>query len=177
MPGRKRKPSHMRLLEGNAGHRPINPDEPQPEKGVPTCPSHLSKRAKQVFRKLGRQLDDIGVITRADGLALELLVTAYDEFRDARDLIHDAAAEKVFEGQTVEQKDGLVYKTFTQNGIILRAHPANALATNAWRRTAAMLGEFGLTPASRSKVSAVGSGDEEDPLEKFLREGPSAKHA
>ncbi len=171
MAGRKRKPTHMRLLEGNAGHRPINPNEPAPERGVPTCPSHLSKRAKQTFRKLGKQLDAIGVITKADGLALELLVSAYDEYRDARDLIHEAAEEKKFEGQTVEMKDGLIYRSLTANGIILRAHPANALATNAWRRVASMLAEFGLTPASRSKVSGAGSGEGEDPLDAFLRQG------
>lgn len=177
MGGRKRKPTHMRLLEGNAGHRPVNPAEPHPERGVPSCPKHLSARAKQTFRKLGKQLDEIGVITKADGLALELLVTAYDEFRDARDLIHDAAAEKVFEDkQVVEQKDGLIYKSLTANGVILRAHPANALATNAWRRTASMLAEFGLTPASRSKVSNVAS-DDEDPLEAFLRQGAGGKQA
>lgn len=170
MAGRKRKPTHIRILEGNAGHRPLSAQEPKPERGVPTCPKHLSPRGKQVFRKLGRTLDEIGVITKADGLALELLVSAYDEYRDARDLIHDAAAEKKFEAQQlVETKDGLVYKTFTELGFILRPHPANALATNAWRRTAAMLSEFGLTPASRSKVRSDMS-DEVDPLDEFLHE-------
>lgn len=171
MAGRKKKPTHMALVQGNPGKRPINKLEPKPERGIPTCPAHLSKRAKITFRKLGKALHAMGVLTKADGLALELLVTAHDEYRDARDIIHDAAAEKIFEGQTVEMKDGLIYKSFTQNGVILRAHPANALATNAWRRTASMLAEFGLTPASRSKVSMVGDAAEEDPFDAFLRSG------
>lgn len=168
MPGRKRKPTAIKLVTGNPGRRPLNPDEPQGDRGVPTCPEHLSKRGKSTFRRLGKLLDEMGVITKGDGLALEMLVSAYEEYRDARDLIHDAASEKAFEGQTVEMKDGLIYKSFTQNGVILRAHPANAIATNAWRRVMSGISEFGLTPAARSKVNGAGSGAESDPLEDFL---------
>jgi P27 family predicted phage terminase small subunit len=178
MAGRKRKPSAIRLVEGNAGHRPINKREPKPQRGIPSCPKHLSKRAKQVYRRVGRLLDDVGVITKADWLALELLVSAYDEYRDARELIADAAEDRKFApGQLAEAKDGLIYKTFTQNGVILRPHPANALATNAFRRTVAMLGEFGLTPASRAKVSSIGDDNAEDPLEAFLQGDGASKRA
>jgi P27 family predicted phage terminase small subunit len=163
MAGRKRKPSAIRLVEGNAGHRPINKREPKPQRGIPSCPKHLSKRAKQVYRRVGRLLDDVGVITKADWLALELLVSAYDEYRDARELIADAAEDRKFApGQLAEAKDGLIYKTFTQNG---------------FRRTVAMLGEFGLTPASRAKVSSIGDDNAEDPLEAFLQGDGASKRA
>jgi P27 family predicted phage terminase small subunit len=131
-----------------------------------------------VYRKVGKLLDEVGVITKADGLALELLVSAYDEYRDARDLIQDRASDKKFEdGQVAETKDGLVYETFTNNGAIYRPHPANAIATNAWRRTHAMLTEFGLTPASRVKVSSLEDENAEDPLEAFLAGGSGRKQA
>src|SRR5690348_4664682 len=126
MPGRKPKPRAIRLLEGNAGHRPLNRAEPLPDRGVPSCPKHLSSDAKKTFRKVGRVLDDAGIVTKADGLALELLVSAYHEYRDARQLIHDAAEVTKYEdGQAVETRDGLIYKTFTEAGVILRPHPAN----------------------------------------------------
>lgn len=38
MRGRKPKPTHLKLLEGNPGHRPINGAEPKPNPGLPTCP-------------------------------------------------------------------------------------------------------------------------------------------
>jgi len=46
MRGRKPKPTQLKLLEGNRGHRPINGAEPKPPGAQPTCPTHLSPTAK-----------------------------------------------------------------------------------------------------------------------------------
>jgi P27 family predicted phage terminase small subunit len=37
---------------------------------------------------------------------------------------------------------------------MIKAHPAAIMKADAWKRLRAMLGEFGMTPASRSKVNA-----------------------
>jgi P27 family predicted phage terminase small subunit len=42
------------------------------------------------------------------------------------------------------------------------------MKSDAWKRIRAMLSEFGMTPASRSKVGASGP-SEADPLEEFLK--------
>jgi P27 family predicted phage terminase small subunit len=36
---------------------------------------------------------------------------------------------------------------------MIKAHPAAIMKADAWKRLRAMLAEFGMTPASRSKVS------------------------
>jgi P27 family predicted phage terminase small subunit len=113
----------------------------------------------------------MGVLTVADGMALELLVGAYFEWRDARALIRDAAELQVVEGQQVETKDGLVYRSFTENGVILRTHPANSIASDAWRRIGSMLREFGLTPSSRTKVSTTASPADENPWAALVGQG------
>jgi P27 family predicted phage terminase small subunit len=178
VPGRKPKPKALRLLGGNAGHRPVNSNEPKPERGVPPCPKHVSARAKMLWRKVGKQLDAMGVITKADGLGLELLVQAYDEYMDARDLIRGVAELKVFQGQLVEQKDGLVYESISATGTkMIRAHPAVGIAENAWRRVATMIAEFGMTPSSRTKVSVAGGADGEDPFDAFLAGANGQKQA
>jgi P27 family predicted phage terminase small subunit len=178
MPGRKPKPKALRIVSGNAGHRPLNAREPTPALGVPPCPKHVSARAKMLWRTLGKQLLAMRVITKADGLALELLVQAYDEYMDARDLIRGVAELKVFQGQLVEQKDGLVYESISATGTkMIRAHPAVGIAENAWRRVATMIAEFGMTPSSRTKVSVVGSADGEDPFDAFLRDAHGQKQA
>lgn len=194
MPGRKAKPTHIKLLEGNPGKRPLPTKEPKPERGKPPCPSHLPKRAKKVFRSASTVLDAMGVLTVADGQALELLALAVDEYHDAREVILAAALEKHRAraksiGETlgeaaeraaleapVDQRLGLTYATITPNGIMIRNHPAVAIRSDAWRRARAMLSEFGLTPSSRTKVQVIG-GDEADPFEEFMKRGQQGQQA
>ncbi len=51
---------------------------------------------------------------------------------------------------------------------MIKPHPAAVMKADAWKRIRAMLSEFGMTPASRSKVGAKGPA-EADPLEEFLK--------
>ncbi len=53
MRGRKPKPTRLKIIDGNPGKRPIRGDEPQPPKGQPSCPAHLSPTAK-LTRRGGR---------------------------------------------------------------------------------------------------------------------------
>ena len=113
----------------------------------------LTPKAKTVWKQLGDSLDRMRVLTEADGHALELLVDAYAEYRAAR---------------AVVAKEGATYESKTKHGKIVRARPEVAIAADAWKRMKAMLVEFGLTPSSRSQVSAAPIYDE-DPMEAFLK--------
>lgn len=42
------------------------------------------------------------------------------------------------------------------------------MKADAWKRIRAMLGEFGMTPAARSKVT-INTPAEEDPFEAFMK--------
>ena len=157
MAGRKPKPSHLKAITGNAGKRAANKREPKPRKGIPPCPGHLSLRAKAAWKRLGPELEAMGVLTVADGMALELLVSAYAEYRDAQDLV---------------DREGKTYETVSQSGsVMVRARPEVAMASDAWRRMRAMLAEFGLTPSSRSRVNAADPEREADPFEELLKGG------
>jgi P27 family predicted phage terminase small subunit len=46
-------------------------------------------------------------------------------------------------------------------------HPAAMMKADAWKRMRAMLGEFGMTPSSRSKVNRETTPDD-DLISKFL---------
>ena len=98
-------------------------------------------------------LDRMRVLTEADGHALELLADAYGEYRAARAVI---------------LKEGTTYESDTKHGKIVRTRPEVAIAADAWKRMKAMLVEFGLTPSSRSQVSAAPV-EEEDEMETFLK--------
>lgn len=65
--------------------------------------------------------------------------------------------------------EGYTYRTETQTGdVLIKAHPAAIMKADAWKRLRAMLAEFGMTPASRSKVSIKKPG-EVDPIAEFMK--------
>lgn len=153
MPGPPKTPSNLVLLKGNPGKRAINKDEPKPAVRVPPLPAHFSKRAKYWHKRVAEELAQMGVLTGMDERALELLIEAYEEYRQHLETLED---------------EGYTYKTTSMAGdVSIKMHPAAALKADAWKRLRSMLGEFGMTPASRSKVKVSGPG-ETDPLEEFL---------
>jgi phage terminase small subunit len=83
MRGRKPKPTHLKLLEGNPGKRPINTREPKPEIRVPTCPAHLCPSAKAEWKRLAQQLVMLGVITELDRAVLAAYCQAYGRWVEA----------------------------------------------------------------------------------------------
>lgn len=154
MSGPPKTPTHLRLVKGNPSKRPINKNEPKPPKGVPSTPKHFNKQERYWFKVLGERLDGMGVITSLDGMALELLVGAYIEWRRHRDVI---------------DQEGDSYKTTSADGsVMIRPHPQVAMMADAWKRVCKMQAEFGMTPASRSKVEIKAPG-EEDPFAEFLK--------
>ncbi|GLQ31654.1 phage terminase small subunit P27 family [Litoribrevibacter albus] len=150
---RPAKPTALKVVTGNAGKRPLNKNEPKPEVKRPKVPAHLSPKAKTAFRGLCDLLENMGVLTIADGVALELMCDAYAEWRDCRKVV---------------EKEGRTYQTTSMAGeLVYKARPEVAMASDAWKRLKAMMGEFGLTPASRTKLQ-TNKPEEVDPLEEFL---------
>ena len=64
--GRKPKPTAIKVLEGNPGKRALNEMEPQPEKKAPKCPVWLDKEAKKEWKRISKQLEDLGILTEVD---------------------------------------------------------------------------------------------------------------
>ena len=153
MTGPPPKPTKLRTLAGNPGKRRINPNEPKPKRARLSCPRWLSADGRRAWRELVPLLDGMQVLTTADRMALTMLCDAYSEWLTAREVIQD-------KGET--------YETETTNGSVKYSpRPEVAHAADAWRRVKSMLAEFGLTPASRSRLSV--ESPTEDPLEEFLK--------
>ncbi|EAA7555987.1 phage terminase small subunit P27 family [Salmonella enterica subsp. diarizonae] len=153
MAGRRPKPSQLKVVAGNPGKRKINDKEPAPAHEIPSPPSHLTDWGKVAWGKLTVLLDGMGVMTIADGLALERLCDIYADILQLRDTI-------AVEGRT--------YTVQTDGGFLIKPHPAVAMLADADRRFKSYLVEFGLTPAARTKVNAHDGNKEEDPLSQFF---------
>lgn len=146
MPGRKPKPTALKILQGNPGHHPLRKHEPEPRKGIPAAPIGWDEKANATYAALAAQLNAMGVLTDADGTALELLADALMEYRGAREVV---------------RSKGSTYACRTKNnGMLTRTRPEVRIAESAWKRVSSILTEFGLTPAARTKVAAAVDGDD-----------------
>lgn len=154
MAGRRPTPTELKLVRGNPGKRPINKNEPKPAKRIPSAPGHLSIEGQVAWGRLTVLLDRMGVLTEADGFALERLCDCYAEILALRDLV-DA------QGRTYET-------TSTQGELVLKANPAVAMLADVDRRFKSYLVEFGLTPAARSKVQVKDDEPKEDEFAEFF---------
>ena len=133
--GRKPKPTLLKLFEGNPGKRPLNKNEPKPRPAVPCCPSHLSGEAKKEWRRIVPELAAVGLITRIDRAALAMYCEAWGRWLEAEDAL---------------RKYGVMVKS--PNGFPMQS-PYLAVANKAMEQMRGLLTEFGMSPASRTRIS------------------------
>jgi P27 family predicted phage terminase small subunit len=127
----------LRELEGNPGKRPLNPSEPQPERKRPKCPAHLDAEARREWRRLAPILERMRVLTEADEIALGNLCTQYATLIKAQRLL---------------DKSGLLFKT--RSGYVQQS-PLVAIVASCVDQVNKLCREFGLTPASRTRIQAA----------------------
>lgn len=151
MPGRKPKPTALKILAGNPGKRPLNRNEPHPT-GTPTCPKHLDKAAKIEWRRISRELTSLGLLTNVDRTALAAYCAAYSRWANAEEQL---------------QKFGHVIKS-PKSGLPI-PNPYLSVSNRALDHMRKFGTEFGLTPASRCKLSISSPAKTEDPFETFMR--------
>jgi P27 family predicted phage terminase small subunit len=145
-------PTVIRKAEGNPGKRPFNEREPQPRAIRPKMPKHLDERAKKTWKRLCPMLERLRVLTEADGIALANLCVDYSILLQAQEAL---------------AKAGLLTKT-QKTGVIHQSPLLNIMAVTTDRVTRA-LREFGLTPASRSRVAATAEPSMDDLEAKLCR--------
>ena len=155
-PGPRKTPTTLQNLRGNPGKRAKNKREAIPKAGLPTAPDELSDEAKRVWADLGAKLEMQKLITPLDAMPFAILCEAYAMWRH---LIAEARG------------DGPIVK---MNGQLV-PNPYLAEAKKQGEIVRKLMGEFGLSPASRARVEAGGSDAEVvDPLSELIGEAESA---
>lgn len=150
--GRKRKPDHLKVVAGTDQPCRMNPDAPKPSAVLPVPPEWLSERAAEWFNKTVAILVGMGIASSDHVDMLSLAATRYDEILDCTAVLEDL---------------GRTYTTVNMAGAVVpKARPEVAMRNEAMRHMQSLLSEFGLSPASVSKVSAP-PGDREDPFAEF----------
>lgn len=135
MRGRKPKPTYLRVLDGNAGKRAPNAEEPQPvgELSEHAPPSWLSDPQKEGWRYAMRHAPP-GMLKRLDASILTVWVVAESVHRDASEWV----AKK---GSLIMGKNGVPY----QNPYLAIMNKQAAVMMKA-------AAELGFTPSSRTRV-------------------------
>ena len=152
--GRKPTPTAIKELEGNPGKRTLNDKEPKPAKKAPPCPKWLEPEAKKEWRRLAKQMESIGILTDVDMAAFASYCQAYARWKEAEEFI---------------TQHGSIFQT--PSGYVQQV-PQVSIAQQNLKIMQSFCSEFGLTPATRSRIIAGGSGDEsDDPMESLLKGG------
>ena len=130
------KPTRVKELAGNPGKRAPNKHEPAPETtGIPKPPAHLGRFGKSLWKTYAGKMVGLGLLTDIDVPAWETLCLAYDRMREA--------------GADIKRL-GLV----CVKDDIARMRPEVRIEAEARKEFRHYCTEFGLTPASWSRVAA-----------------------
>lgn len=152
--GRKPKPTKLKVLQGNPGKRKLNKNEPQPKSKPrgPYCPRWLDKDAKNEWRRIAKQLKDIGLLTDVDTAVMAGYCQAYSRWKKAEEAI---------------KKHGMIYKPNKDNDYIQQS-PFVSISNKAQEQMRKFIVELGLSPSSRSKIEIPGGEDDGDSFDNFV---------
>jgi len=169
--GRRPLPTAVKDLRGNPGKRPQNLNEPQIEVGDPEMPVGLSDAAKKEWDAMVPHLKKMGVLTPVDRSALAGYCYAFDIWMRANEEIKQFGIllKTPIMGRKGTAEEGTIVAYITEK------NPAVAIANEALKTKKSFLIEFGMTPASRSKLH-VEKPKNPDPADLYFQKKTNARH-
>ena len=155
MPGPPPKPTALKLLAGNPGKRKLNEKEPKP-KSAPKLmpPAWLHKDAKVEWRRIAPKLAKLDLLSEIDRMALAAYCQCYARWKEAEEYLSQNGA--TFESYTDEGETKYVGQV-----------PQVAIALNMLKQMKAFLTEFGMTPATRTRISVDLEDNKPDALDQW----------
>jgi len=134
-------PTQLKIIRGTNRPGRSNKAEPKPEIQAPSCPDSLSLAAKAEWRRMAPLLVNMGLLSKLDRSALAGYCELYARWTKAE-------KEVQHQGEVIT----------TPNGS-LQVSPWLSIANRSLSEMRKYMAEFGLSPASRSKVTATPKND------------------
>lgn len=158
--GRPATPLALKLLANNPSKENLKqlqeetPDYVKIEPGETiTPPAWMNENAQKWYVEIAEKMAGMEVLTQMDDLALELLITKYQHYRECYEFI---------------ERNGYSYETEDKEGNVKsNIYPEVGILDAAFTRVVALLTQFGWTPASRMKVKLPGK--KKDPIADMAR--------
>ena len=147
MKGRKKLPDNIKALRGTDQPCRMS-DKPavQTAMVVKLPKVGLKGTAKKIFAVVATELMHNNLL---DVYGVDMIVAYAREMA----LYHDMMTEVEKEGVTIE--------VVTKNGVVTQINPKRKVAEGALASAKSLATEFGMTPSSRSRVSAILNGNEQ----------------
>ena len=146
--GRPRKPTKLKILQGNPGRRPINKNEPQPEAFTGEAPKNLSRAEKKIWEQCAPGLLEMGFLTTLDVLEFARYCQFQAQYEAAMKFLEENGLTYDYKGLACPFPQVSIAKTF---GALARQISA----------------KFGMTPADRSGLKCS-KPKEKSAFDKFL---------
>jgi P27 family predicted phage terminase small subunit len=144
MKGRPSKPTNLKLVTGNPGRRSLNKNEPKPDDASISAPLWLDNDSASVWDEIAPQISAIGLLTTMDVQMLAIGCVAISQFRTAA----KQTGATLVKSKVVENSDGEPVE---------RGHHVNpwlVAQSMSFKQAMAVLAQFGMSPAARSRVVA-----------------------
>lgn len=149
------KPAALKLLEGNAGKRPLDLAAGiNPRIEIPSPPKHLSIEAKKEWKRITPLLEELGLISGLDRAALALYCQAAGRLAELETAFNGMVARLV-EEKSMSYADAVYQASYAvtpsgyaQQSVIVQLIGKHREQLNRY------LMHFGLSPAARGRVQA-----------------------
>lgn len=149
MRGRKPKPTHLRLVQGNRGKRPINAREPRPHGNLTEPPEWLTEDQRRVWT-VAIASAPVGLLKRLDSGALLVWVIAAE--------MHERATRAQAK---IDAAGGLPLLSASPEGYHIQS-PYLPIINRQAQIMLKAASELGFTPSSRSRISVTPDDDEDE---------------
>ena len=137
-----KKPTKLKILQGTVRKDRMNKNEPKPDLQIPDAPDFLSDAALEEWERITHELMQLGLLTNLDRAAIAMYCQCYGRVIEyERKVKNEVDQDVAFKLLRVLDKTYIQARQF--------------------------LNEFGLSPASRSKVTAKKADKETNPFAKF----------
>ena len=147
-PGPAPIPTHLKIIRGTRQDR-INKTEPKPAASEPKCPTWLSTDGKKIWRRVAKQLKEMGMLFEADQDVICAYVQAVITHQEASKVV--AKEGIVVAGRRDEFVKNPALQVVRDNATLIRM----------------LAGELGLTPAARARLKSPDNEGVQD-LDRFL---------
>jgi len=163
--GRPRKPRQAKIIQGNfrKDRNPGNEPSPPVLLMAPKPPAGMNRWARRLWKELVLELMEQQLITSIDLATLELCCDAYGMYREAKDAVFHP--RDPITGKRIRRS--LAQYLFGQNSQTI---PELTAMKAGWQLYKTYMAEFGLSPASRNRISVLEPKSGTDPMEELLED-------